>query len=171
MHRSWSLLSLAFIVLISLSSVCTIPVERLAAAHTKWQTNPQLHSRGLPLNDLNTLSLSSSAITIKWKELSNPIPSPDREAPDAIRAKLPLAKNKIYRLTLAAGKLLGLDIIPGKPLTIDYDSGSSFERTYAYGFVKFQIIRGRYGEGKDVEGLVYVGSHEYTQWRYGLGRI
>ncbi|KAJ3982730.1 hypothetical protein F5890DRAFT_1527949 [Lentinula detonsa] len=65
MHRSWSLLSLAFIVLISLSSVCTIPVE----------TNPQLHSRGLPLNDLNTLSLSSSAITIKWKELSNPIPS------------------------------------------------------------------------------------------------
>ncbi|KAJ3993462.1 hypothetical protein F5050DRAFT_1781633 [Lentinula boryana] len=155
MHRSWPLLSLAFIVLISLSSVCTLSVE----------------SRGLPLKDMDTSSLSSGTITIKWKERSRPVVSPDREEPDAIRAKLPLAKRKIHRLTSAAENVLGLDIIPGKPLTINYDSGSSFESAYGYGFVKFLIIGGKKSEGKHVEGLIYLGSTEYTQRLYELGRI
>ncbi|KAJ3782622.1 hypothetical protein GGU10DRAFT_389726 [Lentinula aff. detonsa] len=152
MHRSWPLLSLAFIVLISLSSVCTIPVET--------NLNPQLHSRGLSLNGINTSSLSSSAIKIEWKSSQNKLASPTPEQLVSITTSEKLAKTKMHTLMKNAQDVLGL--ILGESSTIQYDSNPSFASAldYAYQLVKFQITvtGGTKCEGKVFTGLLYLGS-------------
>ncbi|KAJ3740338.1 hypothetical protein DFH05DRAFT_397644 [Lentinula detonsa] len=156
MHRSWRLLSLAFIALISVSSVCTFPVK----------TIPQLHSRG---NHMSTSSLvsstsspvSSNTITIQWAKQE--YPSTVKETPKGLQVRLYLAKERIRSLMAEAKVLnaLGLDITSSNPLEIVYGSGgSSFEKAYRNGYVKFQIIGGRKTEGKEVRGMFYIGSGE-----------
>ncbi|KAJ3794774.1 hypothetical protein GGU11DRAFT_794776 [Lentinula aff. detonsa] len=149
MHRSWPLLSLAFIVLISLSSVCTIPVE----------TNPQLHSRGLSLNGIDTSSLSSSAIKIEWIPSQNKLASPTPEQLVSITTSEKLAKTKMHTLMKNAQDVLGL--ILGESSTIQYGSNPSFASAldYAYELVKFQITvtGGTKCEGKVLTGLLYLG--------------
>ncbi|KAJ3740335.1 hypothetical protein DFH05DRAFT_397216 [Lentinula detonsa] len=149
MHRSWRLLSLAFIALISVSSVCTFPVK----------TIPQLHSRG---NYMSTSSpVSSNTITIQWAQQE--YPSTVKETSEELQVRLYLAKERIRSL-MAEAKLLnalGLDITSSNPLEIVYGSGgSSFEKAYRNGYVKFQIIGGRKTEGKKVMGMFYIGSGE-----------
>ncbi|KAJ3785516.1 hypothetical protein GGU10DRAFT_387428 [Lentinula aff. detonsa] len=126
MHRSWRLLSLAFIALISVSSVCTFPVK----------TIPQLHSRG---NYMSTSSLvsstsspvSSNTITIQWAQQRYP-----STAAEELQVRELAAKDRIQSLMAEAKVLngLGLDITPSNPLKIVYGSGgSSFEQAYRNG--------------------------------------
>ncbi|KAJ3710630.1 hypothetical protein DFJ43DRAFT_1108727 [Lentinula guzmanii] len=131
MRRSWSLLGLAFIVLISLSSVCTIPVN----------TNPQ--------------SSPSNKVPIQWvkpAKLGAPTGGPGP-------GELERAQSRIRKLMLEAADVLGLDKSPPPEVVYDLHGGVSFKEAYRLnGFVKFRLFGGTKFAGKEVLGLIYIGS-------------
>ncbi|KAJ3710634.1 hypothetical protein DFJ43DRAFT_1162093 [Lentinula guzmanii] len=134
MHRSWRLLSLAFIALISVSSVCTFPVK----------TIPQLHSRGNYMSTSSPVSSTSSpdTITIQWAKQT--YPSNVKETSLKLEARELAAKDRIQSL-MAEPKLLNGLGLASNPLKIVYGSGgSSFEQAY------------RKGKGGNASGQLYV---------------
>ncbi|KAJ3991471.1 hypothetical protein F5050DRAFT_1716062 [Lentinula boryana] len=133
MHRSWSLLSLAFIVLISLSSM-----------------NPQLRSRTSPP--------LSNKVTFTWAKIerfSAPIAGPYE-----LQSELTRSQNQIRDLVLEAADVLGLDISSPPKVEHVYEGGVNFQNAYRNGFVKFQILGGTKTAGKEVIGMIYVGTDE-----------
>ncbi|KAJ3710882.1 hypothetical protein DFJ43DRAFT_1098161 [Lentinula guzmanii] len=149
MHRSWHLLSLAFIALISVSSVCTFPVE--------------LHSGGSPRNDTSTSPPvpSHGTATIRWLEPAT-----------KYVLELRQAREMIPELVKQSADVLGLDDSPNNPLKVVYDpKGPSFGNAYRFGWVKFKISGGRETEGKEVVGIIYVGDDDSTSEKWGLGKI
>ncbi|KAJ3792455.1 hypothetical protein GGU11DRAFT_750022 [Lentinula aff. detonsa] len=148
MRRSWSLLSLAFIVLISLSSVCTIPVN----------TNPQSHSGGLPVNDVVTSS-PSNKVSIQWAKPAK-LGAPTA-GPGPGELELTRSQSRIRNLVLEAADVLGLDKSPPPEVVYDLHGGVSFKEAYRLnGFVEFRLFGGTKFAGKEVLGLIYIGSDE-----------
>ncbi|KAJ3740326.1 hypothetical protein DFH05DRAFT_1508374 [Lentinula detonsa] len=154
MHRSWRLLSLAFIVLISVSSVCTFPVK----------TSPQLHSGGSPVNDVNTSSTPSNKVTFRWSEITR-FNAPLTKAGE-LKDKLSLSESRIRDLMVEAADVLGLDKSPPPEVERVDEGGVEFEKAYRNGFVRFQILGGTKFAGKEVLGVIYVGLEEQLLRRW-----
>ncbi|KAJ3780418.1 hypothetical protein GGU10DRAFT_369445 [Lentinula aff. detonsa] len=154
MHRSWRLLSLAFIVLISVSSVCTFPVK----------TSPQLHSGGSPVNDVNTSSTPSNKVTFRWSEITR-FNAPLTKAGE-LKDELSLSESRIRDLMVEAADVLGLDKSPPPEVERVDEGGVEFEKAYRNGFVRFQILGGTKFAGKEVLGVIYVGLEEQLLRRW-----